>query len=82
MELRLKLANWLSNGLLFDVIDSEEEALKQVDEWKDISNKIAHTSGVQRAALEDIVSQEKPTSNSTVKRMAAIARTALDHKEE
>lgn len=82
MELRLKLANWLSDGLLFALIDSEEEAWKQADEWRNISDKMAHASGVQRAALADVVAQEKPTSNATVKRMAVIARTALEHKEK
>lgn len=55
--------------------------IKRLRETMHRNNTIArddyYTIADLRGALQDIASQEKPTSNATVKRMARIAREAL-----
>lgn len=77
MSWRMKVANWISGG----EIERDSKAL--IQSIKDVSSLMETTKVLydQRReysnALWDIAAQEKPTSNSTVKRMARIANEAL-----
>lgn len=53
------------------------DLIRQVEKLNDELDDAVITSVVLENALRNIVAQEKPTSNSTVKRMAGIAREAL-----
>lgn len=74
MTLREKLANWISGGAITRrdaIIDSMDRCVGRMED------EHAYALGDLICALQAIAAQEKPTSNSTVKRMARIAREAL-----
>lgn len=71
MTLREKITDWISGGRLFDLYWSEQC-------WISISDALERDNKYLVKALNEIISQEKPTSNSTVKRMARIAKEALN----
>lgn len=78
MTLRERIANWVSGGKLSEkekfiaVQGAEITYLRDsVERHWDMTDKFAD-------ALNEIISQEKPTSNSTVKRMARITKGALN----
>lgn len=71
MNLRERIADWISGGKL-----SDEYWSKQC--WISISDNLERDNNRLVKAINEIISQEKPTSNSTVKRMARIAKEALN----
>lgn len=78
MTLHEKLADWLTGG-------EYSERLVQKRTWIDMYRKaddmaLDHMfkSSAAHAALREIAEQETPTANATVKRMAKIARGAME----
>jgi hypothetical protein len=50
---------------------------EQIEAYNSVARENYYTVANLEGALYDIAAEEKPTSNSTVKRMAKIAREAL-----
>lgn len=67
MTLREKIADWISGGAL-------SEARKM---WVTYELRSNLSFDKRAAALKQIIAQETPSANATVKRMANIAREAL-----
>ena len=99
MNLRERIADWISGGALTRLAQAEHDRwdeatvaeaqareatarayATQVDlqKWQRESNEGWSTATTRLLALQSIAAQEKPTSNATVKRMARIAREALE----
>lgn len=78
MNLRERLADWISGGALSYNINERETWLNnwrfQVEDnlyWMELASK-------RRDALNAIAAMETPGANATVKRMARAAREALE----
>ena len=78
MTFRERLADWISGGALTFHKNGwarssalYSEAMADVRGYKEISADMVN-------ALHRIAAEEKPTSNATVRRMARIAREALE----
>ena len=92
MTLRERIADWISGGALTRAVKSakafEDDGAKwfdiainaqdRADKWQRESNEGWTTATTRLIALQSIIAQEKPTSNATVKRMARIAREAME----
>lgn len=85
MTIRHKLADWISGGELTRLwarVDFLRQRNNQVwDRWSEKYTKLDAARAELRAkdkALRQIIAQETPTANATVRRMARIAREALE----
>ena len=85
MTFREKLADWISGGALttarLKLADAEMEASRlrqRGDDWQDNAAILALRCHKAHDALDAIAAEEKPTSNATVRRMARMAREALE----
>ena len=85
MTFRDKLADWISGGALTRAREWSEyeaelarRAEKRASDWKDNAAILAMRCHKAHDALDAIAAEEKPTSNATVKRMARMAREALE----
>lgn len=78
MTFRERLADWISGGALSRARDVRDKALdrlsREIDrrcDWIDERHKY-------RSALREIAACETPNANATVRRMAKIAKEALE----
>jgi hypothetical protein len=71
MTFRERLADWISGGALTRARDDVEWLDRKRKQWAD-------RAIVRDDALRRIAAEEKPTSNATVRRMARIAREAIE----
>lgn len=92
MNLRERIADWISGGALTRAVESAKafekngaicfdiamSAQARAEKWQSESNEGWTTATTRLLALQSIAAQEKPTSNATVRRMARIARQALE----
>lgn len=71
MTLRHKLADWISGGEL-------TRLNREFNLLEEMSIDIVGSEFDARNALHQIIAQETPSANATVRRMARIAREALE----
>ncbi len=71
MNLRYKLADWISGGLITFWYDKYVESQINYGTEKCKVWRLEY-------GLNDIAAQEKPTSNATVRRMARMARETIN----
>ena len=84
MTLRERIADWISGGALTLALNEYDRSNGVNAPWFDKLSKaidrstdmMTHRFALQRA-LRKIIECETPSANSTVRRMAAIARDAL-----
>lgn len=78
MTLRERIADWISGGALtwmkLDIELREENRVM----WRDRSFDRNQTIGKMAVALRDIAACETQNANATVRRMARIAREAME----
>jgi hypothetical protein len=78
MTFREKLADWISGGALTRAREIDEMMEQSRVRWRDLAFDCTASVKNLEHALRLIEAEEKPTSNATVKRMARIAREALE----
>jgi hypothetical protein len=71
MTLRERLADWISGGALTRAMDDAQWFDSKRRQWADFAI-------VRDDALHAIAAMETPKANATVKRMAKIAREAME----
>jgi hypothetical protein len=79
---RNRLADWITGGALTRAEQCRIESLKTINRMArnreaELRNEVAAWN-IREHALRSIAAQEKPTSNATVRRMARMAREALE----
>lgn len=78
MTFREKLADWISGGEMSRYKKSRDFWHSEANRFEKHAWRIFDKYGLLRAALTQIAEQETPSANATVKRMARIAREALN----
>ena len=85
MTFREKLADWISGGALskqknvsFGWQHLYDQATKDYRQSRDYLDEWINRAGQLDLVLRDIINQETLCANATVKRMAEIARKALE----
>lgn len=78
MNLRYKLANWISGGRITFWQDQYTIQYFRADTAEAQAREQSHRAYLLQECLNRIAAQEKPTSNATVRRMARMAREAIN----
>lgn len=78
MTFRERLADWISGGAMTVLAEEKDWHMQErLNAWAE-AGEWADRAKVYFDALECIAAEEKPASNATVKRMARIAREAME----
>lgn len=92
MNLRERIADWISGGALTRAVKSAKAfdddgakwfdiaiaAQARAEKWQREANDGWCAAALRMLALQDITACETPKANATVKRMARIAREAME----
>lgn len=89
MNIRERIADWITGGALTLALEElshakndRTEALQSMyrvqHEFGQQTERVARAMHIRTDALRRIAAEERPTSNATVRRMARIAREALE----
>ena len=81
MNWRIRIADWISGGELTrwrNVKGVLDWAINRLDKQQELNGENMVRLSKARYALRNIAALETPNANATVKRMARIAREALE----
>jgi hypothetical protein len=78
MNLREKIADWISGGALTEAREREAVADEICGNYRQRADMFEEYYFDYRRALSDIADMETPGANATVKRMAERAREGLE----
>ena len=78
MTFRERLADWITGGALTRARLLGAEISAQRESWRDMAYMCAERLSGNRERFEAIAAMETPTANATVRRMAKVAREAME----
>lgn len=78
MTFRERLADIISGGALTRAREDADRHLSRGNRWLDYALQQSGHSAIYRGLLQRIAAMETPNANATVRRMAKIAREALE----